>query len=297
MHMIMFVLAVAFIQPPASAAHFPRELTSFDREGEVVFQASPNTWDAKIRERGWILRENGQYRLWYTGYRDKDSTRLLGTATSNDGVKWARDPANPLIKDLWVEDMMVVKHDGILHMFGEGRNDVAQRLTSKDGVHWKPEGSLDVRLKNGEKIPPGPYGTPTVWLEAGVWRLFYERRDAGIWLAASIDLKVWTNVQDEPVLSPGPEPFDKHMIALNQIVKRNGRYFALYHGLADRETKRWTTCLAASDDLVRWTKYPQNPLVDGNKSSGIFVETDGGLTLFTMHDVVRRHRPLELKKK
>ena len=35
-----------------------------------------------------------------------------------------------------------------------------------------------------------------------------ERRDAGVWLARSRDLKVWTNVSDEPVLLPGPSDYD-----------------------------------------------------------------------------------------
>ena len=288
----LILLATLLSQQPASAVHFAKELTDFDPQGEIVFQAKPGDWDAKIRERGWISRENGKYRMWYTGYKDKESTRLLGTATSDDGIRWTRDPANPLLKDLWVEDMMVVKHDGIYHMFAEGKNDVAHRLTSKDGVHWNPEGSLDIRLKNGEKVPPGAYGTPTVWLEGGLWRLFYERGDKAVWLAASKDMAVWTNVQDEPVLSPGPEPYDQRMIAMNQIVKRDGRYYALYHGLSIQNPGRWSTCLAASDDLIHWTKYPKNPIVRGEKSSGIFVETDDGLTLYTMHDVVRRHRPL-----
>jgi beta-1,2-mannobiose phosphorylase / 1,2-beta-oligomannan phosphorylase len=290
LHLLLFALLA---QQPTSAVVFPKELTSFDPEGEVVFEAAPGKWDAKIRERGWIVRDNGKYRMWYTGYRDKDGTRLLGSATSIDGSKWVREPGNPLLKELWVEDMMVVKRDGVHHMFAEGKHDIAHRLTSRDGLKWNPEGSLDVRLKNGDRIPPGPYGTPTVWFEDDVWRLLYERKDSGVWLATSKDLKVWTNVRDEPVLSPGPEAFDRHMIAMNQVIKRNGRFYALYHGLADKESRRWTTCLAASDDLLHWKKYPQNPLVTGNKSSGIFVETDKGLTLYTMHDVVRRHRPLK----
>jgi len=289
---LVFVL-VAFVgqQPSADAIVFPKELTSFDPEGEVVFQGKPGAWDAHIRERGWIMHDGEGFRMYYTGYRDKDGVRLLGTAKSTDGSLWTRDPSNPLVKDLWVEDMMVVRRGDLLHMFAEGKDDIAHRLTSRDGAEWRPEGSLDIRLKNGEKIPPGPYGTPTAWFEGGLWRLLYERSDRGVWLATSTDLKVYTNVQDEPVLLPGPEPYDRHMIALNQVIKYKGRYYAVYHGLADRETKRWTTNLAATTDFVHWTKYPKNPLVPGNRSSGILVETDEGWTLYTMHETVRRHRP------
>lgn len=288
-------LALVLAQEPAarSAAVFPKELTSFEPEGEIVFQARPGEWDAHLRERGWIMKDGDKYRMYYTGYRDKQSMRLLGTATSVDGKSWTRDPANPLVKDLWVEDMMVVKHDGLLQMFAEGKDDIAHRLTSKDGLHWNSEGSLDIRLKNGTPIPPGAYGTPTAWFEGGLWRLLYERGDRGIWLATSNDLKVWTNVQDDPVLNRGPEPYDKHMIALNQVIKYKGHYYAVYHGLENPETKKWTTNLATTTDFVHWTKYPNNPIVPGNRSSGILIETDEGWTLYTMHDIVRRHRPMK----
>ena len=52
--------------------------------------------------------------------------------------------------------MMVIKHQGKWYMVAEGEQDQAQLLTSNDGVTWKREGTLDVRLKNGNPIPPGP---------------------------------------------------------------------------------------------------------------------------------------------
>jgi hypothetical protein len=74
---------------------------------------------------------------------------------------------------------------------------------------------------DGTPIDPGPYGTPTLWREHGRWYLFYERNDGGIWLAASEDMTVWTNRQDDPVIAMGPEAYDINAVALNQIVKHN----------------------------------------------------------------------------
>ena len=102
-------------------------------------------------------------------------------------------------------------------------------MTSTDGRNWTDQGSLDIRKTNGKPIDPGPYGTPTAWFENGTWYLFYERGDLGVWLATSKDLKVWTNVQDDPVIAMGPEPYDKTAVAINQVVKRDGFYYAFYH--------------------------------------------------------------------
>jgi hypothetical protein len=73
-------------------------------------------------------------------------------------------------------------------------NDQAQILESSDGAKWERIGTLDIRLKDGDPIPPGAYGTPTVIYEDERWFLFYERNDDGIWLATSKDMQVWRKV-------------------------------------------------------------------------------------------------------
>ena len=145
------------------------------------------------------------------------------------------------------------------------------------------------------KSPPGPYGTPTAWRENNLWYLFYERDDLGVWLATSRDMKVWTNVQDEPVMKPGPGEYDKDLIALNQIVKHKGRYYAYYHGSAKTgpHAKLWSTAVATSTDLLHWEKYPGNPLqpLTQNKSSGIVIPQGPHFRLYTMHPAVYLHVP------
>ena len=110
---------------------------------EPVFAAEPGKWDAKIRERGWILREGGVYKLWYTGYDGTDNgLRMLGYATSPDGIKWTRSPRNPLDREHWIEDMMIVKDGGKYYLFAEGRNDRAHWFVSDDGITWKRIGQI-----------------------------------------------------------------------------------------------------------------------------------------------------------
>jgi beta-1,2-mannobiose phosphorylase / 1,2-beta-oligomannan phosphorylase len=293
----------AFAQLDQISAKFPPELVRFTPyRGNPVFAAAPGQWDARIRERGWIMREGGIYKLWYTGYDGTvEGLRMLGYATSSDGIHWTRSPRNPLRKDVWIEDMMIVKHDGTYFMFAEGRNDRAHMLTSKNGIDWDPVGKLDIHLQNGQPIPDGPYGTPTVWLENGIWHLFYERNDLGIWLATSRDTKVWRNVQDAPVLTPGPAVYDKDRVALNQIIKHKGRYYAYYHGSAKSAPGKglWSTAVATSTDLIHWERYPNNPLTPpaANRSSGIVLPEGDGFRLYTMHPEVNLYLPQESRTK
>jgi len=274
-----------------SADQYPDELVDFfPYEGNPVFAgAGGDTWDRMIRERGYILRDDDKWHLWYTGYNsERTDTKRLGYATSTDGLRWSRHPDNPVCDQSWVEDMCVVRHDGTYYMFAEGRRDIAHMLTSNDGVHWDDHGRLDVRMTSGDPISPGPYGTPTMWIENSTWHLFYERGDRGVWLATSKDRKQWTNVQDDPVITCGPEVYDKHAVALNQVVRYQERYYGIYHANADPKWKGpWTTCLAVSDDLVHWKKYAKNPVIRSNDSSGVFVNDGNVLRLYTMHPEVK----------
>jgi predicted GH43/DUF377 family glycosyl hydrolase len=249
-----------------------------------------DTWDRKIRERGYVLIDrDGVYHLFYTGYAgDRAQTMSLGHARSRDGIHWERDPANPIFAESWVEDMCVVPQNGKYFMFAEGKNDIAHLLISTDGRKWTDHGSLDIRKTDGTKIDPGPYGTPTAWFENETWYLFYERGDRGVWLASSKDLKVWTNLKDDPVIAMGPEPYDQTAVAVNQVVKRDGFYYAFYHANAHKPWKDWTTCVARSRDLVHWEKYPGNPIIQNNCSSAILVRTPQSQDrLYTMHPDVK----------
>jgi hypothetical protein len=119
-------------------------------------------------------------------------------------------------------------------------------------------------------------------------------------------------VQDDPVLKTGPEEYDKQMIAANQVIKYGGKYYCFYHGSGTPMPPRtWTTNLAVSTDRIHWKKYPGNPLVAGNRSSGIVVpeEIDDATAsssnvgfnfprrarfrLYTMHDQVDVFLPAE----
>ncbi len=280
---------------------FPAELVEFHPiEANPLFQGrGKGFWDEHIRERGWILRDGDNWRMWYTGFEGgggNDGPNLkLGYATSSDGLHWERYPDNPLYDQSWVEDMTVIKHNGAYYMFAEGKYDIAQLLTSPDGIHWTRVGPLDIRLTNGQPISEGPRGTPTVWFENDIWYLFYERRDLGIWLTTSPDLQVWKNVSDQPVLALGPEDYDSRQIAMNQIVKYRNRYYAYYHGSGHQHPQLWSTNVATSTDLLHWTKYPDNPLlpVSENKSSGILVQDGQRFRLYTMHDKVEVHFPIQ----
>lgn len=274
---------------------FPGELVHFTpwKNNPVFAGTGASTWDSLIRERGYILKEDSAYYLWYTGYNREDQTKFLGLATSPDGLNWTRYPGNPIHTTQWVEDMSVIKEDGIYYMFAEGKDDIAHILTSADKIHWTEQGDIDIRKADGTAIDKGPYGTPAVWRENDTWYLFYERGDLGIWLATSRDMKIWTNVQDDPVIKMGPEAYDRFAVAMNQVIKYNGKYYGYYHASAFEDWSEWSTNVAVSNDLLHWEKYPGNPIMRNNTSSGILVNDGKQYRLYTMHPRVNVFFPVK----
>ncbi|MDO6439924.1 glycosylase [Cyclobacterium sp. 1_MG-2023] len=274
---------------------FPDEITKFTPlpENPIFTAANEGDWDSGIRERGFIMKEEDGYHMWYTGFDKYDDNRMLklGYAFSEDGIEWTRYKDNPIFSESWVEDMMVWKEDGVYYMFAEGRGDIAKMLTSTDRIHWENQGDIDIRKVDGSPISDGPYGTPTVWVEDGVWYLFYERGDLGIWLATSKDRKVWTNVQDDPIIKIGPEAYDKYGVAVNKVIKYQGNYYAYYHATSLEDWSDWTMNMAVSPDLKTWTKYSENPIMGDNKSSGFPVYDGEKFRFYTMHPEVVIHYP------
>ncbi|MEO6290373.1 MAG: glycosylase [Ginsengibacter sp.] len=293
-NILFLLLAICLIQcgpehkTSNTPGNFPNELVHFTpyKKNPVFGGTGKATWDMQIRERGYILKEQDNWYLWYTGYVDINDTKYLGYATSPDGISWSRYQANPIYNAGWVEDMCVVKDNGIYYMFAEGKGDTAHLLTSTDRIHWTEKGNLDIRRANGEPIEPGPFGTPAVFKEGGLWYLFYERNDSSIWLATSADLKTWTNVRDEAVLERGPEKYDQYGVAMNQVIKYKGLYYGYYHATAFQDWSVWSTNVAVSKDLIHWKKYQNNPIIDNDKSSGILVNDGKQFRLYTMHPEV-----------
>jgi len=285
----LFFVGFAFTSPLVLAQNaFPSELVNFKAyaENPVFTGTNLDTWDKQIRERGFILKEGPNYHLWFTGYSPASPTKFLGYASSKDGIHWNRFSKETIHPGQWVEDMCVVKSGKTYYMFAEGEGDIAHMLVSKDRVHWQEKGNLDIRNVNGTPIRKGAYGTPTVLKAKGIWHLFYERDDLGIWLATSKDLKTWTNVQDEPVIKMGPDTYDLFAVAMNQVIRYKGLYYGYYHASAFKDWHEWSTNIAVSSDLIHWKKYEKNPIIGNNQSSGIVLKDGKGFRLYTMHKKV-----------
>ena len=187
--------------------------------------------------------------------------------------------------------------------------------------HHKRRDMLDIRSTDGRPIEP-PYGTVVVWIDEngiidakGTWFLFYEHKDLFINLAKAVEFdangnpRIWLNVQDGPVIPLGPKgSYDDFEIAMDQVIRYDGHFYAFYHALSkiDQDhpldpvtnAHNWTTCVAASDDLIHWQKCPSNPILpnasidEKNRSSSTLIFEGRELRMYTTHPAVRLYKSL-----
>ena len=62
-----------------------------------VLSPDPGTWDQYMLMAACVIRENHQYRMWYSAFASATGPSHIGCATSQDGVHWTKSPSNPVL--------------------------------------------------------------------------------------------------------------------------------------------------------------------------------------------------------
>ncbi len=57
---------------------------------DPVLEPSSGQWDEYTVEGPMVIRENGEYKMWYTSF-SPNSPGGIGYATSQDGITWSKD--------------------------------------------------------------------------------------------------------------------------------------------------------------------------------------------------------------
>ncbi len=251
------------------------KFTKWRKLGEVIVDVgAPGEWDSYRVALSDVLIESDGYKMYYSGF-DK-SLWGIGLATSPDGIKFTKHPANPLLRTgtcAWDEKEVLfsstLKEGKTYKMwFGmrEGAPNGFYRLgyaESEDGLNWRrhPEPIMDV----------GPRGSvddrgilrPAVVREGNGYRMFYASLDMDwnmqLCLATSPDGLHWDKYKDNPIVRPGPAAWDEVRIEDPHVVVLEGKYYLTYCGW-DKEAK-YRVGLATSDDGVHFEKWPE-PILD-----------------------------------
>jgi len=192
-----------------------------------VLSPSPGQWDSQTVEEAFVLRENGQYKMWYAG-GTTPTPQAIGYATSPDGINWTKHTSNPILTagtDPWeaggVCGPCVMPYESGYKIWYTGWNTAGTQeyvgyATSVDGIVWQRDTQNNPVLSPGN---PGSWddtwlGYPRVLYKDNIYYMYYVGVDA-IWgkfqigLATSSNEVDWQKHQSNPVLQPSPGQWDE----------------------------------------------------------------------------------------
>jgi len=256
----IFFIDNEYIDKPVDRTYGVKSFTRFEvKEANAVFTGGgPDAWDEHIREKVWIIEDNGLFRMWYTGHRGprliNQRSSKIGYAFSIDGINWIRYENNPIIdRPSQDQDMSVVKvSDTSYHMYVERDDNYIDLFLSRDGINWTFHSNVKTDATS-----------PVVWKNESEWFMLYENMmgfSYDIHLATSKDGKIWTDSPYNPVLEE-----NRHTVP-NSIIYYEGTYHLYYH----KATDTWSLWHATSQDLINW----DNRQMISSEFSGAFTFID-----------------------
>ena len=178
-------------------AYSPDGINWTKHPAPVMNVGSASEWDSGFLEGPSVIKEDGQYKMWYCGYdievngQPSDGKANIGYATSTDGINWTKYENNPILvtgnntwDSIYVQDPHVIKYGDEYQMwYGGGDNDsyYSQQVgyaTSTDGINWNksPLNPVLTRGNDGDwdKILAS---FPSVIVKDGVYQMWYTGRN------------------------------------------------------------------------------------------------------------------------
>ena len=227
---------------------------SWSVRSNPVLTATAGMWDSYTVEAPYVIRESGQYKMWYTGSPDFVSFSI-GYATSEDGINWTKDTLhNPVFEpgtQLWELAgpgyCCVMSVSGGYKMWytsaqANGLKEYTGYATSFDGISWERD------TLNNPVLGPGAAGQwdefltvlPRVlyinnnyymWYLGG--RFQYSQLRGGLALSSN-GITNWYKVPENPVLQPTPGQWDGTDVEIGSVVLIGDSLYMYYDGRGSR---------------------------------------------------------------
>lgn len=216
------------------------------------------TWDHGRVNDPWVIRENGVYKMWYTGVLYMAFTKLIvaeqiGYATSPDGLNWTKYAGNPVLaygptgslNDKWVYEPVVIRTGSSYTMYYSYLSQIGTygiaKATSKDGISWTKLGPIT--LPNSKWDAYGSSAGSITGVEGRLLMAYSAQSGQGlppqIGLANSTDGNSWATYSANPVVAGGgTSAWDNAGVADPMIVSVGDHYNVYYTGLANDGTSR-----------------------------------------------------------
>lgn len=228
---------------------------------DPVFTPKPGAWDQGGVETAFVLKDGDTYKLWYSGWTTFDVDELIAAAQEGKNL-----------------------------LPGIGY------ATSKDGIHWERYGDGPVIgqqpiLWHGVWDEWTSFADPYVIKEDGVYKMWFHGNGQQyiheIGYATSEDGINWELHPDNPIFRVGTkESFESRWVVEPTVIKRGDIYEMWYGASPTKEfdgsieglkTMKGYIGHATSEDGIRWTRDPNNPILGPGESGSGSWEEDGAI--------------------
>ena len=223
-------------------------------EPSVLFDSDPQI----------LVGATNVFKMWYRQFDQAESRAMVVYyAESEDGKTWVKYSGNPVLNNSDGKHPcpFVFKYNSTYFMYVHSGEMVRiDRYVSSNGLRWTKDKIGALALGARGSWDDGNIGNVCVWVE-GVndWRMIYEATSSmepwKLGYATSRDGKNWTK-HANPVLQGQGSCGGPYVYKLNQT------FYMWYHNCATKYGLPTDICLAASKNLIAWTKHPENPVLN-----------------------------------
>ncbi len=229
----------------------------------AVLEPRAGNWDNYTVNAPYVIRENNQYKMWYTAEGQNYTTFKIGYATSPDGINWTRldypvmDAGTAEWEAQGVGICCVMPAAGGYKMWYSGLAGSTDTISigyamSTDGITWQRD------TVNNPVLRPGTAGqwddfnifAPRVIVLDNTYYMYYgaSRQTFAqyrVGLATSADGINWEKYWDNPVLRPSPSGWDNGEVETACVIKI-GDTLKLWYDASNSGTYHWQIGLATS---------------------------------------------------
>ena len=262
--------------------------------GNPIIPVMPGTWRNFVTANADVVRHGDEWRLYFRGNVKHDNGTVnaaIGLLTCPverfDGVTWHEYAGNPVtspgepgsIDDLGAIDPAVLVVDGRFLLYYTA---IPQERPGQAGAHRAGRGrgwghsvksialavsddGLRFERWGDEAIIPAFAASPEIVFHGGEYWLFYsalaDRGGTDIYLVRSRDPYRFDHSRRHMVMTAGAaESWEGLSVTTHRIFRDNGLWYLVYAGSDRHEDTPWHFGVAASRDLISWTRYPGNPI-------------------------------------
>ena len=176
--------------------------------GPVINLGQPGSWDAGAVTTGPVIKENGIYKMYYSGAVEAHQPWQIGLATSTDGINWEKYQ-NPVVSfgngwDYSIGANSLIKIDSIYYLYyhaWEPPNNYREGLAkSVDGISWTKYDVNPILISTESWEGTGAYYCSILY-EDGIFKMIYmnyQDNNMGFGKATSSDGINWVKDSSNP---------------------------------------------------------------------------------------------------